>query len=249
MAEPFQTSDSDDAGLIGRVFGSRARGAASQDIEALLAAAARVTDVSAAEVRTAGNEHAVDVTRHLRAPCLGMYRRYLEHCFVDRKLSDDEVEDLAHLRAILCLDDSACVPLHDEVAVALYGAAVDEALEDHRLEPEEEEFLSHLRANLRLEEDTADQTLAAATRKARNRYLATATTAEGAIVAAREAVVELEGSSPESIEAAVGDALGQAATLLPDIQEVEITKLTARLDDGRLESWHVTLRGTLPRSK
>jgi flavin-binding protein dodecin len=249
MAEPFQTSDAEDSGLIGRVFGSRARGAASRDIEAMLAAASRVTDVSAEQVRTAGTEHAVDVTRHLRAPCLGMYRRYLEHCFVDRKLSDDEVQDLAHLRTILCLEESACAPLHDEVAVALYGAAVDEALEDHRLEPEEEEFLSHLRANLRLEEETADQALAAATRKARNRYLATATTAEGTIVAAKEAVVELEGSSSESIEAAVCDALGQAATLLPDIQEVEVTKLTARLDDGRLHSWNVMVRGTLPRSK
>ena len=249
MAEPFQTSDGEDAGLIGRVFGSRARGAASRDIEALLAAASRVTDVSADQVRSAGSQHAVDVTRHLRAPCLGMYRQYLEHCFVDRKLSDDEVEDLAHLRTILCLDDSACVPLHDEVAVALYGAAVDEALEDHRLEPDEEEFLSQLRANLRLEEDAAGQALATATKKARNRYLATATTAEGAIVAAKEAVVELEGSSPESIEAAVADALEQSSTLLPDIREVEITKLTARLDEGRLHSWHATVRGTLPRSK
>lgn len=249
MAEPFQTSDPDESGLIGRVFGSRARGAASRDIEALLAAAARVTDVSADQVRAAGSEHAVDVTRHLRAPCLDMYRRYLEHCFVDRKLTDDEVEDLAHLRTIFCLEDSACVPLHDEVAVALYGAAVDEALEDHRLEAEEEEFLSQLRANLRLEEDSADQALATATKKARNRYLATATTAEGAIVAAKEAVVELEGSSPESIEAAVADALEQASTLLPDIQEVEITKLTARLDDSRLKTWHVAVRGTLPRSK
>ena len=122
MAEPFKTSDADDAGLIGRVFGSRARGAASREIEALLAAAPRVTDVSAAEVQVAGKQHAVDVTRRLRAPCLVMYRRYLEHCFVDRKLTDDEVEDLAHLRTILCLEDSACGPLHDEVAVALYGA-------------------------------------------------------------------------------------------------------------------------------
>mgnify|MGYP001819293676 CR=1 FL=1 len=118
MAEPFQTSDAEDAGLIGRVFGSRARGAASRDIEALLAAAARVTDVSADQVRSAGSQHAVDVTRHLRAPCLGMYRRYLEHCFVDRKLTDDEVVDLGHLRTIFCLEDSACVPLHDEVAVS-----------------------------------------------------------------------------------------------------------------------------------
>jgi flavin-binding protein dodecin len=249
MAEPFKTSDADDAGLIGRVFGSRARGAASREIEALLAAAPRVTDVSAAEVQIAGKQHAVDVTRHLRAPCLGMYRRYLEHCFVDRTLSDDEVHDLAHLRELFCLEEAACKPLHDEVAVALYGAAVDEALADHRLDPDEEEFLSRLKADLRLEEESAQQALTDSTRKARNRYLATATTAEGAIVAAKEAVVELEGSSSESIEDAVGDALGQASTLLSDIPEVEITKLTARLDDSRLQSWHVTVRGKLPRSR
>jgi flavin-binding protein dodecin len=249
MAEPFQTSDVDDTGLIGRVFGARARGVAMREIEALLAAAARVTDVSAADVRSAGDSHAVDVTRHLRAPCLGMYRRYLEHCFVDRKLSDDEVADLAHLREVLCLEEAACAPLHDEVAVALYGAAVDDALADQRLEPEEEEFLSRLKADLRLEEKSAQQVLADSTRKARNQFLATATTADSAIVAARESTVELEGSSPESIEAAVGDALGQASTLLPEIEEVEVTKLTARLDDGRIKSWHVTVRGALPRGK
>ena len=249
MAEPFQTSDVDDAGLIGRVFGSRARGVALREIEALLAAADRVTDVSAGEVRETGSSHSVDVTRHLRAPCLGMYRRYLEHCFVDRKLSDDEVEDLAHLREILCLEESSCAPLHDEVAVALYGAAVDEALQDHRLEPAEEEFLANLKANLRLEEATADRTMADATRKARNQFLASSVTAEGAIVAARESSVELEGSSGESIEEAVGDALAQAATLLPDIEEVEITKLTVRLDDGQPKTWHVKVRGTLPRSR
>ena len=89
--------------------------------------------------------------------------------------------------------------------------------------------------------------LADSTRKARNQFLATATTADSAIVAARESTVELEGSSAASIEAAVGDALEQAATLLPDMEEVEITKLTARLDDGRLKSWHVTVRGALRR--
>ncbi len=247
MAEPFQTAGADESGLIGKVFGSRARGAAMREIESLLAAAPRVTDVSVAEVRGAGSSHAVDVTRHLRAPCLAMYRRYLEYCFVDRKLSDDEVEDLAHLRRILCLEESACSPLHDEVAVALYGAAVDQALADHRLEPEEEEFLSRLKANLRLEEDKADQALEDATRKARNRFLATATTAEGAIVASRESVIELAGSSNESIEAAVHDALAQAASVLPDIDEVEVTKLTARLEEGRVGSWHVAVRGALRR--
>lgn len=248
MAEPFSVSEAGDEGLIGRVFGSRARGAASRDIESLLAAAPRVTQVSAAEVKAAGVSHAVDVIRHLRAPCLGLYRRYLEHCFVDRRLSDDEVEDLAHLREIFCLEESACAPLHDEVAIALYGAAVDEALADRRLEPEEEEFLARLRENLRLEDDTARKAQDEATRRARNRFLAEAGTLEGAVVAATRSSLELDGSSESSIEAAVQDALDQAASVLPEIEEVEVVTLRARLAAGRVQSWHVRIRGELPRA-
>jgi len=248
MAEPFNVSEAADEGLIGRVFGSRARGAATRDIESLLASAQRVTEVSAADVKTAGVSHAVDVIRHLRAPCLGLYRRYLEHCFVDRRLTDDEVEDLAHLREIFCLEESACAPLHDEVAIALYGAAVDEALADRRLEPEEEEFLARLRENLRLEEETAQQAQEAATRRARNRFLAQAGTLEGTVVAATRSSLELDGSSDSSIEAAVQNALDQAASVLPEIEEIEVVTVRARLDAGRVRSWHVRIRGDLPRA-
>jgi flavin-binding protein dodecin len=247
MAEPFLSSESEESGLIGRVFGSRARGAAAREIEALLAAAERVTEVSATAVSTVGSTHAVDVSRHLRAPCLSLYRRYLEHCFVDRKLSDEEVEDLIHLRTVLELEESDCSRLHDEVAVALYGAAVEEALADRRLEPEEEEFLALLQSELRLEDESAQQALADATRRARNQFLATATTAQGALVAAQKAAIQLEGSSDESIEAAVRNALEQSATLLPELGEIEVTRIAARLDEGRVRSWSVRVRADLPR--
>ncbi|MCL7926975.1 MAG: dodecin domain-containing protein [marine benthic group bacterium] len=247
MAEPFLTSESEESGLIGRVFGSRARGAAAREIEALLAAAGRVTDVSATAVKSVGTSHAVDVNRHLRAPCLALYRRYLEHCFVDRKLSDDEVEDLVHLRSVLALEESDCARLHDEVAVALYGAAVEEALADRRLEPEEEEFLALLQKQLRIEDERAQQALAEATRKARNRFLATATTAEGALVAAQTAALQLEGSSEASIEDAVANALEQSATLLPELGEIEVTRITASLNDCRVGKWHVQVRADLPK--
>jgi flavin-binding protein dodecin len=246
MAEPFQTSGSQEDGLLGKVFGSRARGVASREIESLLASAGRVTEVSADAIQSAGAAHAVDVKRHLRAPCLALYRRYLEHCFVDRKLSDEEVSDLAHLRRILCLEEPACASLHDEVALALYGAAVDEALADRRLEPQEEEFLSRLESDLRLEEGKANEAMAAATRRARNRLLATAATAGGTLVASQHTSLELEGSSSESIEGAVSNALSQAATLLPRIDEIELAKVTARLDEGRVREWQVVIRGVLP---
>jgi dodecin len=249
MAEPFRTEPATGSGGFSRLLGSRARAAAARDVEALLAAADRVTSVGADEIRAAAAEHEVDVARHLRTACRSLYRRYLEHCFVDRKLSDDEAADLAHLRSALRLDEDECAKVHAEVAKALYGTAIEEALGDMRLEPEEEAFLERLRSDLRLEEEAAGRALAEGTRRARNRFLATSSTGEGTIVAAREAVLELRGSSPESIEDAVRDALERATGVVPDVERVELVGTAARLVEGKVRAWDVTLRTVLPRSR
>jgi len=247
MADPFRTDPSPETGMLSRWLGSGARAAAAREVEVLLAEAECVADVSADAVVDAAASHDVDLARHLRTPCRALYRRYLEHCFVDRKLSDREADELAHLRRILRLDETDCARAHHEVARALFGTAVDEALGDLRLEPEEEAFLERLRRDLRLEEDAASRTLEEGTRKARARFLATSSSGEGALVAPREATVELKGSSPESIEAAVRVALEQAGDVLPEIERVELVRTAARVVAGAATSWEVTLRAILPR--
>jgi flavin-binding protein dodecin len=247
MAEPFQTEPVVDVGMVSRWLGSGARAAAARDLEVLLAAAERIADVSPEEVHAAAALHGVDLVRHMRAASRSLYRRYLEHCFVDRKLRDHEAAELAHLRAILRLDEADCAKTHHEVARALFGAAVNEALGDLRLEPEEEAFLDRLRRDLRLEKDAADRELQEGTRKARARFLASASAGEGALVAAREATVELTGSSPESIEAAVRVALEQAGDVLPEIERVDLVRTGAQVVAGKATAWEVTLRAILPR--
>lgn len=249
MAEPFLTEPAVESGALSRLLGSRARAAAARDVESLLAAADRVTSVSADEILTAAALHEVDLDRHLRSCCRGLYRRYVEHCFVDRKLSEQEAADLAHLRSVLRLGELECAKVHHDVAKALFGAAVEDALGDMRFEPEEEAFLERLRADLRLEEEAAGRAVAEATRRARNRFLATASTGEGALVAAREATVELKGASSGSIEEAVRDALARAGDALPDLDRVELVGTMARLVDGDVVGWEVTLRAALPGSR
>lgn len=247
MAEPFRMEPVVETGVVSRWLGSGARIAAARELEVLLAAAERLADVSSEEVRGAAALHGVDLVRHMRTVSRSLYRRYLEHCFVDRKLSDHEAAELAHLREILVLDEPDCARAHQEVARALFGAAVNEALGDLRLEPEEEAFLDMLRRDLRLEKDAADRELKESTRKARARFLASSSAGEGALVAAREAAVELRGSSAQSIEDAVQVALGQAGDLLPEIERVDLVRTGAQVVAGKATRWEVTLRAVLPR--
>jgi len=247
MAEPFRREPGTDSGMFSRIFGSGARAAAARDVEVLLAAADRLADVSVDEVQATAALHDVDLSRHLRTACRALYRRYLEHCFVDRRLSDHEAGELAHLRVILHLEEADCANVHHEVARTLFGTAVDEALGDLRLEPEEEAFLEKLRRDLRLDEDAATRALEESTRKARARFLASSSAGEGALVAARAASLELTGSSVASIEDAVRDALERAGDALPEIERVDLVRTGARVVEGKAKTWEVTLRATLPR--
>ncbi len=54
-----------------------------------------------------------------------------------------------------------------------------------------------------------------------------------------EKVVELIGTSSNSIEEAVELAISRAAVTLSSISEVEITRTTALVENGRVTGWRV----------
>jgi flavin-binding protein dodecin len=152
---------------------------------------------------------------------------------------------LGHLRAILALPDAVASEVHEEVACAVYGAAVRDVLADHRLDPEEEEFLQRIREGLDIDTHTAERAMAEGRRKARQRYLSTVVSSDDVLVASQEIKLEIEGSSEDSIEGAVTDALKEAATVLPGLKRVQIAFLEADITEGRVATWHVKLRAVL----
>ncbi len=244
MTGPFESSPAPSGGLGSRLLGRKNRVAAARDIEALLASSPQISEVTADRIAAIANEHGVEMSR-LQSQCRDLYRRYVEFCLVDHALSEAEVADLGHLRTIFVLPDEVASEVHEEVACAVYGAAVEEVLSDHRLDPEEEVFLKEIRGGLDIDAGTAARAMEEGRRRARQRYLSTVVSSDDILVASQEIKLEIEGSSEDSIEGAVTDALGEAATVLPGLKRVVVSSLEADISEGQVSRWHVKLKAVL----
>jgi len=245
MKGPFEDNPQKSRGLGSRLLGRRARGEAARELEALLASAGDLSSLTAEEVDAVVERHGLDLMR-LRSAVRDLYRRYLEYCLVDRAISETEALDLAHLRGLLRLDGQAAAEVQEEVACAVYGAAIDEVLADHRLDGEEEAFLRGLRAGLELDEEAAEQAFEDGRRRARQRYLSSVVSSDDVLLVSQEVKLELEGLG-ETIDAAVAAALEEAATILPRLEQVEITRLKAEIEGGKVARWRVKLKTVLDR--
>lgn len=56
--------------------------------------------------------------------------------------------------------------------------------------------------------------------------------------------IDLSGSSSESIEAAVDEAISRAALTISDVQEFEIDRVSGVVKDGRVDAYRVWLKVT-----
>ena len=53
---------------------------------------------------------------------------------------------------------------------------------------------------------------------------------------------ELVGSSPESFDAAVKNALARASTTIRNMRWFEVTETRGHIEDGKVNHWQVTLK-------
>ncbi len=56
--------------------------------------------------------------------------------------------------------------------------------------------------------------------------------------------IDLSGSSSESIEAAVDEAISRAALTISDVQEFQIDRVSGVVKDGRVDAYRVWLKVT-----
>lgn len=54
--------------------------------------------------------------------------------------------------------------------------------------------------------------------------------------------LDLVGSSPQSIEAAVENALARARKTIRNMRWFEVTETRGHIDDGKIDHWQVTLK-------
>lgn len=56
--------------------------------------------------------------------------------------------------------------------------------------------------------------------------------------------IDLSGSSSESIEAAIDEAISRASLTISDVQEFEVDRVSGVVKDGRVEAYRVWLKVT-----
>jgi len=122
-----------------------------------LLASKPVTDIKIKDVQSIVFKYRINLKRHFPDDIRNFYETYFEHCLDDKYLSDEEVQELVHLKRILTLNDKDVDSIHNKIAGKIYKKAVDEALDDNVLEPEEKAFLESLQKDLRLNSSIADK--------------------------------------------------------------------------------------------
>jgi flavin-binding protein dodecin len=243
MAEPFERRATSRG--LGRLLGSPRKASAIRELEDLLARCQRICDVEVAQVEEVARSHGVDFARRLATPRRHLYRRFLEHCLLDGHVSEEESEDLTHLRALLCLTDEEAASVHEDVAVQVYGRAIDQVLEDHRLDPDEEQFLSRVRTELQIPDETAADMLRRGEARARHRFLEKTASFDSVWLAEKKRTLELNGRSAEGVEHAVKTALDEAAKALPDLSWAEVVQIRADVGEHGIREWLVKVKAGL----
>ena len=85
----------------------------------------------------------------------GFYHSYLQYCLEDRLLSDQEIQELGHLKLLLGLSDRTVKEVHKSLTTAIYGQELEKVMSDDKIEREEFAFLKELGKNLYLPENLA----------------------------------------------------------------------------------------------
>jgi flavin-binding protein dodecin len=202
-----------------------------------------VRDVSVERVHKLSESHGIDLHEQLRTPRRNLYRRFLEHCLLDCSLTEEEAEELTHLRKLLHLGDSDVAHVHDAVSRAVYGAALGDVLDDHRLDEDEERFLKHLRDELGMSEVDATRMYEEEARRAQQRLLST--TPHGGMLASREGVVELKGGSTVGLQDAIQAVVDESCHALPNLSWAELSELRVRIESGHIAEWQIKLKAGL----
>ncbi len=147
--------------------------AALSEITALVQKAIRehqLQRVSVEQIRIVVVSYQVNLYREVPEALAAIYRDHLTHCLEDKVLSEDETENLAHLKLILGLNDQDVERIHQEVVQSIYQESVEAAVADGRLDPGEQEFLNKLQYDLRLSNDIAQRIYAQEAKEYLNRY-------------------------------------------------------------------------------
>jgi len=128
---------------------------ALREINNLISKTQNIKNVSIEEIENIAFKYKVKIHKKFKNELQEMYHRFLKHCFKDKILSDDELEQLAHLKYLFNMDDKIINKIHKDISLEVFNESIDEAIADGKLDEHEKEFLDKLQTRLKLPDDIA----------------------------------------------------------------------------------------------
>lgn len=116
-----------------------------------------ISDISLEQIEAIANKYKTDLSKSYKSELKDLYVQYLQKCFRDNALSDQELDDLKKLKEILLLSNSEVRDLQEKVAKEKYKESFESVVSDGKIDDSEKEFLKRLREDLMLPEKIAEK--------------------------------------------------------------------------------------------
>ena len=122
-----------------------------------LLATTDIQNISESDVKSISRRYKVNLVNQFSLNLEEFYAVLLNYTLNDKHLSEDEVNDLEHLKTIFQLDAKNISQIHLNIGKDIYQTSFEEAIADGILTREEVSFLENLEATLQLPKEIADK--------------------------------------------------------------------------------------------
>lgn len=116
-----------------------------------------VMEISIDEVIAISKKYEVDLYGKYLKQLKSLYITYLKSSLEDKSLSDTEIEELRHLKALLSLTDNDIKQIHNSISYDLYKQTMYEAIKDIKIDESERVILENLQKQLLIPKETIDK--------------------------------------------------------------------------------------------
>jgi len=171
MANPFSIMPLKTPTFFQKLFKIQPRENAFRELNNRLVEVDDVRQIQLEELEKIAEQFKVNIRRQFKGELQDLYKRFLEFCLRDRRLSPKETAQLAHLKALFGLEDKIIDKIHREVAEKIYHQSVAEVIADGRVDPEEKRFLEELENTLKLPRELAQKIYSRQAREYLENYL------------------------------------------------------------------------------
>lgn len=152
----FQLKPLKRRGIIHKLLKKQPRSNFVIEINNLLATK-HISDVTTEDIISIMGKYRSGFSNKVLQGLHNLYSDYLVYCLEDKMLSDEEINNLNHLKEILGINDPEIKALHNAITGAIYRKSVHEAVQDGEVSPEEKTFLVSLYKNLALSDELAEK--------------------------------------------------------------------------------------------